>query len=210
MSAIIFFFQAEDGIRDAQESRGLGDVYKRQVQQSWVRAMVRVRVRSISDGQLCFSQKLVAQGQRPAIDPTKSLSRIGTRARSQALQDVGNSLRMKLMQHYDDISFGGVGDPMMARIVQVLQQDQHQIRSLEHQVLNLVGCTSPHLARVAPQNILDLNHGLLPYAERVIPGVVEKLAGGEALTEPELGMVEEVCRQYAEAWEERQMVRGAN
>eukprot|EP00658_Telonema_sp_P-2_P062176 TRINITY_DN50841_c0_g1_i1.p1 TRINITY_DN50841_c0_g1~~TRINITY_DN50841_c0_g1_i1.p1 ORF type:complete len:103 (-),score=21.85 TRINITY_DN50841_c0_g1_i1:425-733(-) len=26
-----FFFQTEDGIRDAQESRGLGDVYKRQV-----------------------------------------------------------------------------------------------------------------------------------------------------------------------------------
>ena len=26
-----FFVQAEDGIRDAQESRGLGDVYKRQV-----------------------------------------------------------------------------------------------------------------------------------------------------------------------------------
>ena len=25
-----FCFQAEDGIRDAQESRGLGDVYKRQ------------------------------------------------------------------------------------------------------------------------------------------------------------------------------------
>ena len=25
----VFFFQAEDGIRDAQESRGLGDVYKR-------------------------------------------------------------------------------------------------------------------------------------------------------------------------------------
>ena len=27
---VLFFFQAEDGIRDAQESRGLGDVYKRQ------------------------------------------------------------------------------------------------------------------------------------------------------------------------------------
>ncbi len=26
-----FFFQAEDGIRDAQESRGLGDVYKGEV-----------------------------------------------------------------------------------------------------------------------------------------------------------------------------------
>ena len=31
---ISFFFQAEDGIRDAQESRGLGDVYKRQAPHS--------------------------------------------------------------------------------------------------------------------------------------------------------------------------------
>ena len=29
--ASVFFLQAEDGIRDAQESRGLGDVYKRQL-----------------------------------------------------------------------------------------------------------------------------------------------------------------------------------
>ena len=28
---VIFFFQAEDGIRDRSPSRGLGDVYKRQV-----------------------------------------------------------------------------------------------------------------------------------------------------------------------------------
>ena len=28
---LIFFFQAEDGIRDRSPSRGLGDVYKRQV-----------------------------------------------------------------------------------------------------------------------------------------------------------------------------------
>ena len=30
-SVIFFFFQAEDGIRDLVRSRGLGDVYKRQV-----------------------------------------------------------------------------------------------------------------------------------------------------------------------------------
>jgi len=28
---LIFFFQAEDGIRDLVRSRGLGDVYKRQI-----------------------------------------------------------------------------------------------------------------------------------------------------------------------------------
>ena len=31
MTQIYFFFQAEDGIRDLVRSRGLGDVYKRQV-----------------------------------------------------------------------------------------------------------------------------------------------------------------------------------
>ena len=30
MRHVIFFFQAEDGIRDLVRSRGLGDVYKRQ------------------------------------------------------------------------------------------------------------------------------------------------------------------------------------
>ena len=34
---IVFFFQAEDGIRDLVRSRGLGDVYKRQAQTSSLR-----------------------------------------------------------------------------------------------------------------------------------------------------------------------------
>ena len=36
----IFFFQAEDGIRDQPRSRGLGDVYKRQFQY-WFQVRVR-------------------------------------------------------------------------------------------------------------------------------------------------------------------------
>ena len=31
----MFFFQAEDGIRDLVRSRGLGDVYKRQMVDEW-------------------------------------------------------------------------------------------------------------------------------------------------------------------------------
>ena len=36
MIMVFFFFQAEDGIRDRSPSRGLGDVYKRQVMQSLI------------------------------------------------------------------------------------------------------------------------------------------------------------------------------
>src|SRR5678809_434554 len=48
MSILYFFFQAEDGIRDFCLSRGLGDVYKRQMYglpgqslESWQRTMAR-------------------------------------------------------------------------------------------------------------------------------------------------------------------------
>ena len=40
----MFFFQAEDGIRDLVRSRGLGDVYKRQLLDLHVDALVDVHL----------------------------------------------------------------------------------------------------------------------------------------------------------------------
>ena len=56
----VFFFQAEDGIRVAQESRGLGDVYKRQLR-------VRRRVNAIDPAIPPHRVKLAAQLARPRI-----------------------------------------------------------------------------------------------------------------------------------------------
>ena len=36
---VAFFFQAEDGIRDLVRSRGLGDVYKRQPPQGYLKSL---------------------------------------------------------------------------------------------------------------------------------------------------------------------------
>ena len=58
----IFFFQAEDGIRDLVRSRGLGDVYKRQAQDHagafGVERAVRVAV---------VGQRLVGNRDRPLL-----------------------------------------------------------------------------------------------------------------------------------------------
>ena len=40
---VCFFFQAEDGIRDLVRSRGLGDVYKRQLEEFRLLALRRVK-----------------------------------------------------------------------------------------------------------------------------------------------------------------------
>eukprot|EP00657_Telonema_sp_P-1_P003350 TRINITY_DN18136_c0_g1_i4.p1 TRINITY_DN18136_c0_g1~~TRINITY_DN18136_c0_g1_i4.p1 ORF type:complete len:115 (+),score=63.14 TRINITY_DN18136_c0_g1_i4:63-407(+) len=46
---VVFFFQAEDGIRDLVRSRGLGDVYKRQRQVCTFRDETEVRARSVAE-----------------------------------------------------------------------------------------------------------------------------------------------------------------
>ena len=50
MVVCVFFSQAEDGIRNAQESRGLGDVYKRQLVRRPKTDRARDLKRSDADG----------------------------------------------------------------------------------------------------------------------------------------------------------------
>ena len=45
-SIIIFFFQAEDGIRELVRSRGLGDVYKRQHQ--WLQSFIKSGLQNVT------------------------------------------------------------------------------------------------------------------------------------------------------------------
>ena len=59
-----FVFQAEDGIRDAQESRGLGDVYKRQALDHPAKHFARAVVHVGEDG-LRACHRLRVSGLHP-------------------------------------------------------------------------------------------------------------------------------------------------
>eukprot|EP00831_Metopus_contortus_P074885 TRINITY_DN6844_c0_g1_i5.p1 TRINITY_DN6844_c0_g1~~TRINITY_DN6844_c0_g1_i5.p1 ORF type:complete len:145 (-),score=37.35 TRINITY_DN6844_c0_g1_i5:3-437(-) len=59
-SMFFFFFQAEDGIRDVERSRGLGDVYKRQII-SRIIAVGSIPTLSLFDGTETLINKLLPQ-----------------------------------------------------------------------------------------------------------------------------------------------------
>lgn len=165
---------------------------------------------SICDGQLCFTSAMVARNAWPAINPSKSLSRIGAPARVPALQQMASvqTLRMDLAQHADDKMFGGDGNRAMERVAEAFKQGKQELRSLDQQVVNLIGCLSIELKHVPVKNIVDSNHGLLPFASRLVPTIISKLADGNELEPTELDQLNDACSQFAGAWEERILVRG--
>ena len=76
----VFCFQAEDGIRDLVRSRGLGDVYKRQVfketlmaadgaeRQARRQPQLRQRDDARVDGQICLLYTSDAADERSSVD----------------------------------------------------------------------------------------------------------------------------------------------
>ena len=55
----MFFFQAEDGIRDLVRSRGLGDVYKRQFQKGR-----KIRPIKITKGKIPLKRNKINPGRK--------------------------------------------------------------------------------------------------------------------------------------------------
>ena len=95
-----FFFQAEDGIRDAQESRGLGDVYKRQLEDlSPLRALTDLISLDVAGNQLTNIDPLL---DLPALGSVNlSLNRLDTDANSAAWNVITNLQARGVTVDYD-------------------------------------------------------------------------------------------------------------
>jgi F-type H+-transporting ATPase subunit alpha len=90
---------------------------------------------SITDGQIVLDSKLFQQGQKPAVDVGKSVSRVGGKAQAPALRHVASALRLDYAQFLEleiFTRFGGMSDERVkkqiahgARIRSILEQPQY-------------------------------------------------------------------------------------
>jgi F-type H+-transporting ATPase subunit alpha len=111
-------------------------------------AYIPTNLISITDGQIYLEPKLFHEGQKPAVNVGKSVSRVGGKTQSAAMKSLAGSLRLDYAQFLElevFARFGQVLDPRTERTLEhgrriraVLQQPQSHPDSLALQVALLL------------------------------------------------------------------------
>jgi F-type H+/Na+-transporting ATPase subunit alpha len=129
-------------------------------------AYIPTNLISITDGQIVLDPRLFHEGQKPAVNVGKSVSRVGAKTQSPAMRKLAETLRLEYAQFLEleiFTRFGGMVDERThntiehgRRIRAVLTQPPYEPLSLAHQVALLVAINEKLIDRVPLAKIAEL------------------------------------------------------
>ena len=133
---------------------------------------------SMTDGQLYMDSALFAQGQLPAIDIGKSVSRVGRDAQPGSMRDAAANLRLEIAQ-YEEVKgfarFGAILDDVTRRqiahgerLVRSLMQPERDVAPLAVQVAELWALKTGLLDDVTPGAIPEVEARLRELAPHFV------------------------------------------
>lgn len=156
-----------------------------------ISAYIPTNLISITDGQIVLDAKLFHEGQKPAVDIGRSVSRVGGKAQSALLRQEASMLRLDYAQFQELEIFsrlGGAGNPRLHRQMQrgrairaILAQPANQPIQLRDQVAALVAIKEGYFDGMAPEQIRQSRQQLADWLDRHANGIGVKIARGEAL-----------------------------
>ncbi|MEX2228330.1 MAG: F0F1 ATP synthase subunit alpha [Dehalococcoidia bacterium] len=139
-----------------------------------VSAYIPTNVISITDGQIFLELDLFNAGQRPALNPGISVSRVGGAAQTRAMKKVAGSLRLDLSQYRELQAFAQFGtedlDPATRRqlfrgqrLTELLKQPQYRPQTLAQQVAILYAGVNGYLDDVPVEKVMDFERAFHEY-----------------------------------------------
>ena len=151
-----------------------------------VSAYIPTNVISITDGQIFLENDLFNAGQRPAVNPGISVSRVGGAAQRRAMRSVAGTLRLDLSQFRELQAFAQFGtedlDPATRRqlergqrLTEVLKQPQYEPLSLGQQVVILYAGAEGYLDDVPVDKVADFERALHEQIQATAAGVIEAI-----------------------------------
>ena len=112
-----------------------------------ISSYIPTNIISITDGQLFLSSEMFNAGQRPAIDSTLSVSRVGSSAQYKIMKDVSKNLRIELANYNEMLDFSRFGSDLDKAtqkvllhgeiLLETLKQKQYMPLSLAQEVVDL-------------------------------------------------------------------------
>ncbi len=135
-----------------------------------ISAYIPTNVISITDGQIFLEASLFNAGQRPAINPGVSVSRVGGDAQVKGMKQTAGSLRMNLAQYRELAAFARFSSDLDAatldqlnsgrRLMEILKQAPNRPLPVVKQVAALFAGTRKHLNAVADSDVIPFCRAL--------------------------------------------------
>ena len=166
---------------------------------------------SITDGQLVFSSTLFAAGQKPAIDASLSVSRVGSRAQPQAIRELGSRLKLDYASFLELEAFSRLGTRLEEATERTLARGR-RIRTLLRarrgrpldtvaEVVRMVLASSPALLGVPEDRVEDCAVTCDQAARVELPTECARVADDGVLSGEARERLEQlVARVIAERW----------
>lgn len=141
-----------------------------------VSAYVPTNVISITDGQIFLEADTFNAGQRPAVNPGISVSRVGGDAQLKAMKQTAGSLRLELAQYRELAGFAQFASDMDAatrrqlergrRLMEIMKQDIHEPIPVAKQVAIIYAGTQGYLDGIPPAKIQGFESSLFEVLDR--------------------------------------------
>ncbi|MGA7869601.1 MAG: F0F1 ATP synthase subunit alpha, partial [Candidatus Binatus sp.] len=153
-------------------------------------AYIPTNLISITDGQIVLEPRLFHEGQKPAVNVGKSVSRVGGKTQSHAMRKLAENLRLEYTQFLEleiFTRFGGMVDERTRGIIEhgrriraVLTQPQFAPLSVAHQVALLVAINDRILDRLTLDKVSQLQSKLGAWLNQHAAEAVRRInAAGE-------------------------------
>ncbi|WP_406614972.1 F0F1 ATP synthase subunit alpha [Mycoplasmopsis hyopharyngis] len=146
-----------------------------------ISAYIPTNVISITDGQIFTNENLFNTGQRPAVDVSFSVSRVGSAAQYPGVKKVSSSLKLKIAQYNEMQSFAQFGSDLDestkkilkqgAKIYELLKQEQGFSISEVSQMAILLGVKEKVINPLPKEKVHKFRDKVIKFMENDPKGV---------------------------------------
>jgi F-type H+-transporting ATPase subunit alpha len=159
-------------------------------------AYIPTNLISITDGQIYLSPDLYQQGQLPAVDVGRSVSRVGGKAQLPAFREASGDLRLAYSQFQELERFSRYGTRLEEkqrrqlehgrRVRRVLRQSQYHPMPAAEQVAVLLAAKENLLDDIPVEQVGQAEQDIRQAARDQAGQVLDKIAAGEKLDDDDI------------------------